>query len=50
VFRSVLDGALTPAHGEGVLSVLLPDGVCNGYWRGEPGMAWQSLAAVESGL
>ena len=50
VFRSVLDGALTPAHGEGVVSALLPDGVCNGYWRGEPGMAWQSLAAVESGL
>ena len=47
VFRSVLDRALTPAAGEGVLSALLPDGACNGYWRGEPGMAWQSLAVAE---
>lgn len=44
LFRGVADNTADVAKAEAAMTALLPDGVCNGYWRGEPGMAWQSLA------
>ena len=44
VFRAALDGRLAPAAAEAQLAVHMPDGACNGYWRGEPGMGWQPYA------
>ena len=46
-FRATVDGDLTPAAAESQLLAYLPDGVCNGYWHGEPGMAWQPLACAD---
>lgn len=40
LFRAAADGVLAPAAAEQAIGALLPDGACNGYWRGEPGMAW----------
>lgn len=45
-FRAAVDGDLTPAAAEAQLLAYLPDGVCNGYWHGEPGMVWQPLACA----
>jgi collagenase-like PrtC family protease len=44
VFRESLDGQLAPLAAEARLAVHMPDGACNGYWRGEPGMVWQPHA------
>jgi collagenase-like PrtC family protease len=44
LFRAALDGQLTPVAAEARLAVYMPDGACNGYWRGEPGMGWQPHA------
>ncbi len=44
LFRNVLDGAMDATAAAAAALAFLPDGVCNGYWRGEPGMAWQPLA------
>ena len=46
-FRAAVDGDLTPAAAEAQLLAYLPDGVCNGYWHGEPGMVWQPLACAD---
>lgn len=44
LWRAAVDGRLSAAEVETRLLPHLPDGVCNGYWRGEPGMAWQATA------
>ena len=40
-FDAVRRGALDPVAAERRLEPLLPDGACNGYWHGAPGMAWE---------
>lgn len=47
LYRGVADDAADVAKAEAAMTALLPDGACNGYWRGEPGMAWQSLAVSD---
>jgi collagenase-like PrtC family protease len=44
LWRAVADGDLAPVEAERAVTAHLPDGACNGYWHGEPGMAWQPLA------
>jgi collagenase-like PrtC family protease len=41
LFRAAVDGNLAAAETENRIQTHLPDGACNGYWHGEPGMAWQ---------
>jgi collagenase-like PrtC family protease len=40
-FRAVVNGTLAPDAAEAQLGAYLPDGLCNGYWHGAPGMSWQ---------
>jgi len=47
LFRDVLDNALDAAQAETRMMAFLPDGMCNGYWHGQPGMAWQPFAFSE---
>ena len=47
LFRAAADGALASAAAEQAIGALLPDGACNGYWRGEPGMAWHPATFAE---
>lgn len=47
LFRGVADNAMDVASAEAAMTALLPDGGCNGYWRGEPGMAWQPLGVSD---
>jgi len=47
LFRAAADGARAPAAAEHAIGALLPDGACNGYWRGEPGMAWQPAGLTD---
>jgi O2-independent ubiquinone biosynthesis protein UbiV len=44
--RAAVDGSLTAAEVESRILAHLPDGSCNGYWHGEPGMAWQPTLPV----
>jgi collagenase-like PrtC family protease len=46
-FRAVLDGRTAASDAEQTINAQLPDGVCNGYWRGEPGMVWQPPVAAD---
>ena len=39
-FRGVLAGHLDAVDAEEMLAPFAPTGWCNGYWRGEEGMAW----------
>lgn len=41
VFHAAVSGELNPAAAERQLESFLSGGVCNGYWHGAPGMAWQ---------
>jgi collagenase-like PrtC family protease len=41
LFRAAVEGELAAAAAERALAEFTPDGACNGYWHGEPGMAWQ---------
>lgn len=43
IFRAVLDGWLDAADAGRRLAEYLPDGACNGYWYGEPGMHWRTM-------
>ena len=47
LWRAAVDGRLAAAEVEARLLTLLPDGVCNGYWHGEPGMVWRSAATLD---
>lgn len=47
LWRAAVDGKLAAAEAEARLLAHLPDGVCNGYWYGEPGMAWQPAAFAD---
>jgi collagenase-like PrtC family protease len=48
LFRAALDGETSAIEAERAISAHLPEGVCNGYWLGQPGMDWQP-AAVSPG-
>lgn len=43
VFRAVWDDSLPASAGLARLSALAPDGWCNGYWHGAPGMVRESI-------
>jgi collagenase-like PrtC family protease len=45
LFHAVANDELDPAVAERKLDPFLSGGVCNGYWHGAPGMAWQPAAA-----
>ena len=45
LMRAAADGELDAAAAETAITAHLPDGVCNGYWLGQPGMDWQPEAA-----
>jgi len=47
LFRAALDGEAGEMQTERAISAYLPEGVCNGYWHGEPGMAWQPSALAD---
>lgn len=46
IFRAVLDGRLDTNQAERQLAEFLPDGACNGYWYGEPGMNRRTALVV----
>jgi len=46
LFRAALDGMLAAVEAEGRLAEFTPDGACNGYWYGQPGMAWQVSGTI----
>jgi O2-independent ubiquinone biosynthesis protein UbiV len=45
LFRAVLDGRMSVPEAELRSAEYLTQGVCNGYWYGEPGMLWQGETA-----
>jgi len=47
LFHAALEGGISEMETERAISAYLPEGVCNGYWYGEPGMAWQPLALAD---
>lgn len=47
LWRAGVDGRMAAAEVETRLLAHLPDGVCNGYWRGEPGMNWRAAAFAD---
>lgn len=40
-FHAALKGEIGEMQAEHAISAYLPEGVCNGYWHGESGMAWR---------
>jgi collagenase-like PrtC family protease len=44
LFRALLDGEIRPSEAPGRLDKLMPGPPCDGYWRGEAGMAYQASA------
>jgi collagenase-like PrtC family protease len=48
-FRGVLDGRLSPEAADETLAPLSPAGLCDGYWNGAPGMAWQEASLSAAG-
>lgn len=44
LLRAAVDGNLAAGEAERAITAHLPDGVCNGYWLGQPGMDWQPAA------
>jgi collagenase-like PrtC family protease len=47
LFHAALVGEIGEIEAERAISAHLPAGVCNGYWHGDPGMAWQPAALVD---
>lgn len=47
MWRAAVDGQLAAAEVETRLLAHLPDGVCNGYWHGEPGMNWRAAVFAD---
>ena len=47
LFHAALVGELGEIETERAIGAYLPEGVCNGYWHGEPGMTWQPLAPAD---
>jgi len=47
LFHATLEGKLSGIETERAISAYLPEGVCNGYWHGEPGMTWQPMALAD---
>jgi hypothetical protein len=41
LFRAAVDGQMAALEAEQRSAAYLSQGVCNGYWHGEPGMLWQ---------
>jgi collagenase-like PrtC family protease len=41
LFRAAVDGQMAVPEAEQLSAAYLGQGVCNGYWYGEPGMLWQ---------
>ena len=44
LWRTALDGQLSPTEAQARMQPLLPDLACNGYWHGQPGMAQRAAA------
>ncbi len=44
IFRSLVDGAVTPDEAGGRLTRLMPGAPCDGYWHTESGMTYRSRA------
>jgi len=47
IFRAALDGETSAIEAERAIHALLPDGVCDGYWLGQPGMDWRPAALAD---
>ncbi len=47
LFHAALEGKLSGIETERAVSAYLPEGVCNGYWHGEPGMTWQPMTFAD---
>ncbi len=44
LFRAAMDSRMTAPEAEQRSATYLTQGVCNGYWHGEPGMSWHGEA------
>lgn len=47
LFRAALADEIGELETERAINAYLPEGVCNGYWHGEPGMTWRSPAHAD---
>lgn len=47
LFRAALADEIGELETERAIHAYLPEGVCNGYWHGEPGMTWRSPAHAD---
>lgn len=46
-FHAALKGEISEMQAERAIGAYLPEGVCNGYWHGEPGMTWRPAALAD---